>query len=170
MTRPPTVIAGLCSATVLALSLTVAASSAPVALPACTALAAKAGILSSNLPRRVKQDATGHFGAGLDRLICRDLTSDGRKDMVASVFSGGTAGVEAWVIFRATSNRWKLAFRRVNLYKVGIRSTPGGIVEIDPVYRANDPNCCPSGGYDHTLYHWKSGKFSAGRTWHTRKP
>lgn len=170
MTRPFPVIAAFCSAAVLCLSLAVTASGAPDAVPACTALAAKAGILSSNLPRKIKQDAAGRTGAGIDRLICRDLTGDGRKDMVASIFSGGTAGVEAWVVFRATSNGWKLVFRRLNLYRAGIRSTPAGIVEFDPVYGANDPNCCPSRGYDHTLYRWKAGKFVVGRTWHTRKP
>ncbi len=143
MTRSPTLVAAFCAAAVVALLLSVAASSAGESKLGCTVLAAKVGILSAKLPKKVKLDATGRSGAGIDRLICKDLTGDGRKDMVASVFSGGTAGVEA-----------------------------SGIVEIDPLYAADgtDPNCCPSRGYDHTLYRWKSGKFVVGRTWHTRSP
>ncbi|HEX9415918.1 MAG TPA: hypothetical protein VF895_04355 [Gaiellaceae bacterium] len=172
MTRSPTLVAAFCAAAVVALLLSVAASSAGESKLGCTVLAAKVGILSAKLPKKVKLDATGRSGAGIDRLICKDLTGDGRKDMVASVFSGGTAGVEAWVVFRATPRGWKLVFRRLDLYRAGIRLAPAGIVEIDPLYAADgtDPNCCPSRGYDHTLYRWKSGKFVVGRTWHTRSP
>src|SRR6266540_3081866 len=110
MTRSPTLVAAFCAAAVVALLLSVAASSAGESKLGCTVLAAKVGILSAKLPKKVKLDATGRSGAGID--------------------------------------------------------------EIDPLYAADgtDPNCCPSRGYDHTLYRWKSGKFVVGRTWHTRSP
>ena len=142
-----------------------AASSQP-----CSRAAAKRAIAASNLPKRVKIDASGRYGAGIDRLICRDLTGDGQKEMVASIFSGGTAGDHSWLVFAATRRGWKLAFRRLNLYKVGIRAASHGIVETLPVYNQDDANCCPSGGFDHRLYRWRHGQFVVARSWHTKGP
>ncbi len=131
---------------------------------------AKAAIISSkNLPERVRLDATGRYGAGVDTLICRDLTHDGRIDMAASVNSGGTAGIEAWVAFRVTNNRWKMIFHRTGLYKALIRYLAGDIVETDPVYKARDPVCCPTGGFDHQRFHWRVRRFVVVRTWHTAR-
>jgi len=146
------------------------ASSAPEAATApCTLLAAKSGILASDLPMRVKRDAAGRSGSGIDRLICRDLTYDGRKDMVASVYSGGAAGVEAWVFFRAATRGWKLSFDRVGLVRAAIRVSTASVVESDPVYRVGDKRpCCPSGGLKHYRFQWQRGKMIKVRVWHTR--
>ena len=41
---------------------------------------------------------------------------------------------------------------------------------MQPVYRRNDPNCCPTGGFDHTLYRWNGRKLVVDRTFHTARP
>ena len=161
------VVPGLAAVAVLAANVAVPASASG---PTCSRPAAKRAIVASKLPQRVKIDASGRFGAGIDRLICRDLTGDGRKDMVASIFSGGTAGDHAWLVFAQTQRGWKLALRRLNLYKVGIRAASGGVVETLPIYHADDPNCCTSGGFNHRLYRFRHGRFVVARTWHTAKP
>jgi hypothetical protein len=163
--RPLAIIAAVAGA---AFVLSVSAFSDAAGGTACSLRAARAAIGSSNLPAPVKEDASARY-SGIDRLICRDLTGDGRNDMVATVHSGGTAGVEAWVAFKRVGRGWKLVFRRLG-HKVLIRSVPVGIVEIAPVYMDGDPNCCPSGGFDHTLFKWKSGRFAVARSWHSKKP
>jgi hypothetical protein len=136
----------------------------------CSRAAARRAIAASKLPQRVKIDASGRYGAGIDRVICRDLTGDDQQEMIASIFSGGTAGDHSWLVFAPTQRGWKLAFRRLNLYKVGIRAESNGIVETLPVYNPDDPNCCPSGGFDHRLYRWSRGRFAVARSWHTKRP
>jgi hypothetical protein len=143
----------------------------PSASPStCSRAAAKRAVAASRLPQRVKIDASGRYGGGIDMLICRDLTGDDQTELIASIFSGGTAGDHSWLVFAPTQRGWKLAFRRLNLYKVGIRAGSNGIVETLPVYNPDDPNCCPSGGFDHRLYRWRHGRFVVARSWHTNGP
>lgn len=150
----------------------IASAAAPhvASSPSCSRTGAKRAIAASKLPQRVKVDASGRYGAGIDRLICRDLTRDGTKEMVASIYSGGTAGDHAWIVFASTRRGWKVLLRRLNLYKVGIRPAPTGIVETLPVYNPDDSNCCPSGGFDHQLFRWRHGRFVVARSWHSSEP
>lgn len=146
-----------------------ASSASGTAAAPCTLLAAKSGILASKLPMRVKHDAAGRGGSGIDRLICRDLTYDGRTDMVASVYSGGAAGVEAWVFFRAVTSGWKLSFHRTGLVRAAIRVSTTSVFESDPVYRVGDKRpCCPTGGRKHYRFQWQRGKMVKVRAWRTR--
>ena len=55
-------------------------------------------------------------------------------------------------------------------YHLGIRRNGRDIVEEQPVFRKNDPNCCPSGGFDHRRWHWDGAKLAVLRSWHTRSP
>jgi len=109
-------------------------------------------------------------GGGVDTLICRDLTGDGRGDLAFTVFSGGTAGDIAWVVLRRTPTGWRVAYFRRNAYKVGLRRVGSDLVESQPVYRTNDPNCCPTGGFDHRRFRWNGRALVVVRRWHDRSP
>jgi hypothetical protein len=91
------------------------------------------------------EQAARSSGIGLaqppDRLICLDFTRDGRIDMAVTLLSGG--------------------------YKLGLDRV-GDLVQTQPVYREDDPNCCPTGGFDHTRWHWNGARFIAARTWRDR--
>ena len=169
MSRPLRALAASAVAALAAVVLTASTSNASkTATAPCTLLAAKSGILESNLPMRVKRDAAGRAGTGIDRLICRDLTYDGRKDMVASVYSGEEAGVEAWVFFRAVARGWRLSFDRTGLVRATIRVSGLGVIEIDPVYRAGDKRpCCPTGGEKNYRFQWQRGQMVTIRVWRT---
>ncbi len=112
---------------------------------------------------------TLRYGGGIDTLICHDLTRDGATDMAATVFSGGTAGDTAWVVFRGTQGRWRLALRELEGYKVGLYRVGADLVESQPVYLKNDPNCCPRGGFDHRRFHWNGTSFAVVRRWHDKR-
>jgi hypothetical protein len=150
------------AASVLATGARGASSSLP-----CTRAAAKAAILASPALRQVWP--TLRLGGGVDRLICHDLTRDGARDMAATVFSGGTAGDIAWAVFRQRAGRWSLALRQLQVYKVGLFRVGGDLVESTPVYRKNDPNCCPTGGFDHRRLHWNGARFVVAKRWHTSR-
>jgi len=133
----------------------------------CSVAAARDAVRASTLPASFKAIAL-QKNAGVDRVICHDLTGDGRVDMAATVFSGGTAGDVAWVLFRRTSSGWSLAFQRLEVYKVGLFLRGTDLVESQPIYGKNDPNCCPTGGFDHIQVHWNGTRFVISRRWHTK--
>jgi hypothetical protein len=133
----------------------------------CQPSLAKAQILSLRPLRPLV--STVRYGGGVDTLICRDLTGDGKLDMAFTVFSGGTAGDTAWVVLRQSGEGWRVAFRQLDVYKVGLTRAGRDLVESMPVYRRNDANCCPSGGFDHRRLHWNGRTFVVVRAWHDRK-
>jgi hypothetical protein len=132
--------------------------------PPCTLAAARAAILQAPSLRVLAP--TVRNGGGPDSLICHDLTGDGVSELAVTVFSGGTAGDIAWVVFRRANGHWRVAFSQLHAYKVGLFRVNGDLVESQPIYRASDPNCCPSGGFRHRRFHWSGTTFRVVRTWH----
>ena len=140
----------------------------PAAPPPCSLAAAKAAIVSTRVkvpylsggPGRVTSDQA-------DGVICFDFTRDGRKDMAVTIASGGTAGDIAWVVFAETPTGYRVALvqggYKLSLYRVG-----GDLVSSQPIYRKNDANCCPTGGFDHDRWHWDGSRFAVVHKWHNR--
>src|SRR4051794_13868673 len=104
-----------------------------------------------------------------DRPLCFDATGDGLTDMAVGLFSGGTAGEVAWVFFAAKPDGWRLAGWGGG-YKLLLRQAGKRLEVVQPVYRSNDPNCCPTGGFDHTPYGWNGAKLVLQRSVHTKSP
>ena len=104
----------------------------------------------------------------VDRVICADFTRDGRTDMAVTIYSGGTAGDIAWLVFVRRGTKWRLTLNRSG-YKLGLYRVGGDLVDSQPIYRKHDPNCCPTGGFDHTRWHWKGKRFVALRSWHDKE-
>src|SRR3954452_19503699 len=131
----------------------------------CTKAAANAAIRASTLPADVK-DLTRQRLAGVDSIICHDLTGDRRADMAVTLASGGTAGDIAWAAFARTGSGWHLAGSNATGYKLLLQRVGRDLVETQPVYRKNDPNCCPTGGFDHRRFHWNGRALAVTRRWH----
>jgi hypothetical protein len=104
--------------------------------------------------------------ANADRLICLDFTRDGRVDIAITVASGGSAGDIGWIVLQRRGTGWRLALSRSG-YKVGLWRVGGDLVDSNPVYGKRDPNCCPTGGFDHERWHWNGSRFVRVRFWHT---
>jgi len=151
-----------------ALAVAALAPLAPAGAAGCSRAVAKAAIRQAK--PRVPSPANGTIAvrpAFADRLICFDFTRDGRIDLAVTVASGGTAGDIAWFVLRRTPTGWRLALARGG-YKVGLFRVGGDLVDSQPVYRSNDPNCCPTGGFDHRRWHWNGNRFVLARSWHSR--
>jgi hypothetical protein len=103
----------------------------------------------------------------VDEVICFDFTRDGRTDLAVSIASGGTASDIGYVVFRRTPASWRVGLTGGG-YKLGLTRVGRDLVETQPVYRRNDPNCCPTGGFDHRRFHWKGTRFVVVRSWHTK--
>jgi hypothetical protein len=145
------------------------AASARTGAAPCTKAAANAAIRASTLPADVK-DLTRQPLAGVDKLICHDLTGDGRPDLAVTLASGGTAGDIAWAAFARAGAHWRLVAANPNGYKVGLFLAGRDLVESQPIYRKTDPNCCPTGGFDHRRFHWNGHALAVVRRWHDRLP
>jgi hypothetical protein len=88
--------------------------------------------------------------------------------LAVSIASGGTAGDTAWLAFvRARSGRRVL--KGGGGYKLGLFAHGGELEVVQPVYRANDPNCCPTGGFDRVRYRFDGRRLAVTRRWHTRR-
>jgi hypothetical protein len=146
-----------------------AASPAPAAASAsCTSASARAAIEVSKPRLALTGPAKQVIAPSMaDRLLCFDVTGDRHVDMAVTLFSGGTAGDVGWLLFAWNSSRWQLVATGSG-YKLGLRRSGSDLLAVQPVYRKNDPNCCPSGGFDRTLYRWSAGRLVTARTWHTK--
>ena len=144
---------------------------APVhaAKPACNLAAAKRAVAVEKLRMKLLGDSPVRVEpSSVDRVLCLDFTRDGRTDLAFTIASGGTAGDVGFAVFRATpTGGWQVALARSG-YKLGLFRLGGDIVSSQPIYRKNDPNCCPTRGFDHTRYHWNGKRFAVARSWHTR--
>lgn len=103
----------------------------------------------------------------VDRVLCGDTTGDGRSDMAVSIASGGSAGDVGYLLFRRVGEAWRLE-RKGAGYKLGLFRRGSEIEVVQPVYRQNDPNCCPTGGFDRIRLRWQDGRYVVARAWRTR--
>jgi hypothetical protein len=153
---------------VLVLALAAATAPAHAAQARCGLATARAAITSTHLRMKLLGDSTTRVDPkSADQVICFDFTRDGRLDVAVTIASGGTAGDIGFAVFRATAAGWRVALARDG-YKLGLFRLRGDLVGSQPVYRKNDPNCCPTGGFDHVRYHWNGARFVVARSWHTR--
>ncbi|HEY8028231.1 MAG TPA: hypothetical protein VIE38_01850 [Gaiellaceae bacterium] len=130
--------------------------------PACSTQAAMAAIVRQH--PKVKDNANEMVPVdpkSIDGLVCTDDT------MAIALASGGTAGDVGFVLFHRTSSGWRVA-RTEGGYKIGVFKLGGDVQVVQPIYRFNDPNCCPTGGFEHVRFHWNGSRFVVGRSWHTR--
>ena len=136
--------------------------------PSCNLAAAKRAIAATHLHMKLLGDtAVPVSPSSIDQVLCHDFTRDGRPDVAVTIASGGTAGDVGFAVFRSTSSGWQVALAR-NGYKLGLFRAGNDLVGSQPIYRKNDANCCPTGGFDHLRFHWNGRRFLVARRWHTR--
>jgi len=97
----------------------------------------------------------------VSRVLCRDLTGDGRKEMVVllACCGGNTVLSSPWAIFKADDRGWRLGYSRptgvVHDLKV---SADSDVATKSPKYGPNDAKCCPS-AYIYRSVHWNGTAF-----------
>ena len=134
---------------------------------ACSSASARAAIAASK-PRLALTGPKQPIAPSMaDKVLCFDVTGDGHGDMAVTLFSGGTAGDVGWLLFAWNGTRWQLVATGSG-YKLGLFRSGSKLLAVQPVYRTNDPNCCPTGGFDRTLYRWDGSRLVVARSWHTK--
>jgi hypothetical protein len=86
----------------------------------------------------------GRFDAGIDRVLFRDLTGDGKAEDIVTIFSGGTAGDIAFYVLSGEGSGLHFIKASNKEYKIGVKVVAGQLQVTRPLYRASDPNCCPA--------------------------
>jgi hypothetical protein len=146
-----------------ALSVTPAQAGGP-----CSLSAAKRALAAHKVRNPAADDPNAKLlPSQADAVICFDFTRDRRVDMAVTIASGGTAGDIAFAVFRGSASGWSVALVKGG-YKLGLARVGGDLVQTQPVYRPNDANCCPSGGFDHVRWRWNGSRFVVARSWHGR--
>ena len=159
----------LCTVVAVTASLAVVASGADASGPvaSCSLASARATI-------RVKKPTFAPFGQHqrvdaklVDSVLCSDFTGDGRVDSAVTIASGGSAGDVGWIVIvnATTGPQIRLVH---SAYKLSLARIGTTLVQTTPVYAKNDPNCCPSKGFDHTQWRWIGTRFAPSRSWHDR--
>jgi len=85
--------------------------------------------------------------------VCFDFTGDGLGDVAFGILSGGTAGPTYWAVFRGVrtsskrlSRRYRKVAERFSGSKTTLLRSKRLVAVQTPIYRADDANCCPTGG------------------------
>jgi hypothetical protein len=146
-----------------------AASPASSSSPTCSQAAARAAITQTKPRLALIGDKVLIAPEQAGHVFCFDVTGDGNTDMAVSIASRGTAGDIGWLLFVPKNARWRLAGSGTG-YKLSLNSSGSKLEVVQPVYRAKDPNCCPTGGFDRTLYRWNvsRSRLVVVRAWHTK--
>jgi hypothetical protein len=139
-------------------------------LPSCNLGRAKAEIKSTHLTIPASQSISSEsFRVDpnqADQVICIRFPRDRVILMAVTIASGfGTAGIVDWVVLVGGAHGYKASLVRGG-YRLGLARVGSDLVETEPVYRKKDPNCCPTGGFDHTRWRWDGTRLRVVRTWH----
>ena len=142
---------------------------APVAA-ACGIATARAAVKAVPLIVPASESISGESfrisPSDVDGVTCLRLPG-GVTAIVLTVASGGTAGDVNWAIYVKGKGPLRVGLVRGG-YKLSLGRIGSDIVETDPVYKKNDPNCCPTGGFDHTQWRWTGTKWAVAKTWHNK--
>ena len=146
-----------------------ARSSVAAALQKCSRKTATAVIPRSTFGRSIKKKLRRYvevgagpiLGYGIDDLICRDVTRDGRAEMIVLLTCCTAKTPTPWAIFTRRAQAWRSAFRvvsrKITVSRLRVNQQ-GDIVERRPRYDADDPLCCPS-SFTRRLTHWDGKQF-----------
>jgi hypothetical protein len=164
MRRPAARIGVVLVAAVVAASAFAAiAGSSRVAAPDCSLATANQlidqhGLNSFQLPSPAAQ------------VLCGPFVGAGSVAMVFSIKASNCWTPQGWAVFRYDGASWQQVMVQGLVFVVPPLVAVGSdIKETQPVFRAGDPRCLPSGGTHSRLWHWNGSQLVAG-AWTSASP
>ncbi len=154
--------------TFLAAAGVVGAGGAPPASGATVACTKKAvsDVLRAEVPTFAETEMT--FG-GLGDRRCADFTGDGTRDVLYTIFSGGTGGAFVWGLIAADGAEPKVVTTGGGGSKLAIDRLGSRPQILNPIYRRGDGNCCPSGGARIRTFRWNGTRLVLASTRKVRR-
>jgi hypothetical protein len=90
---------------------------------------------------------------------CADLTGDGHRDVAWSKSGGGSGGDVLWGVLYERAGRREVARFSGQTHYGGLRIRGRRVLIDSPVYRPEDPNCCPTAGMRTESATWNGRRF-----------
>jgi hypothetical protein len=90
---------------------------------------------------------------------CADLTGDGLRDVAWSKAGGGSGGDVQWGVVYERGGRRVVARFSGHTHYARLRIRGRRVLIDSPVYRPEDPNCCPTGGTRTESATWSGRRF-----------
>lgn len=122
--------------------------------------------IRKKLRRFVEVGAGPILGYGIAKLICQDVTRDGRDEMIVLLKCCTSNTPTPWAIFEHRAETWHPIFqvvsRKISVSRLRVNAT-GDVVEKLPRYEPDDALCCPS-GYSYRVTHWNGSRFVVRRS------
>jgi hypothetical protein len=94
----------------------------------------------------------------IGKVLCGSFTGPGSQTMVVSLIGPGNTGLIEWAVFRWTGDAWEFVIKQPAASS--ITAAGSDIRQTLPVYRPDDPRCCPSGGTKTRIWHWNGTRFT----------
>jgi hypothetical protein len=103
-------------------------------------------------------EIAGNAGDRTERLGVYDLTGDGIPKLVWMTRVDGTGHYLNVQAFAYRTGTLTPIFSALGLYKGNVQLGVGNILLFQPVLRANEPNCCPT-GFNRQAFQWVNNQF-----------
>ncbi len=164
--------AALAAATIALAAMLVASAAAPAASrnwAACSKAMTKAAAGQAGVPARMDadprlksifgDDAPSSVLTTISRSLCADYDGDGDVDRAALYKCCTVSSPSPIVILRNEGGGdYAIAYARLNDAVFSLRTSGRDLVEREPKYAPNDPNCCPSQIRERRI-HWTGTRF-----------
>lgn len=85
-------------------------------------------------------------------VVYGDLTGDGADEAVVLIPSGGTMGNIGFLVYTMEGSDLRLLLDRLGIW-VAVEIEGKQLIQVQPLYSADDPECCPS-QLKRTYYEW----------------
>ena len=149
-----------------------------VALTTAVAVAAFASAGGSSVSAECSREAALRVGKPyfwddkytVGQLLCGQFAGTG-SDAMAVAFTAPTCWpLQGWAVFNFVGGEWQLLLLRRGVFIHPLAVVAGGIRETEPVRRAGDPRCIPSGGKRARTWRWNGTQLVAGAWKRTQRP
>jgi len=134
----------------------------------CTLALAESLAERPSTPAALRKEITTStpYHGGIGDVTCVEVTGN-EEDLEFNVSSGGSFGFIAWAVFRHPKTGWEFAGWGSSGGEP-IRFLDGNVVVTEAVFEPGNPQCCPTGGYNHHEYHWNGTGFVKTSSWHSQ--
>jgi hypothetical protein len=104
------------------------------------------------------------------QLLCGSFTGAGSDSMVIAFAAPTCWPLQGWALFTYVDGGWRRDRLRRGAFVFPLKAVGGDIRETEPVFRAGDPRCIPSGGRRARTWHWNGTSLVAGPWQQTQRP
>jgi hypothetical protein len=104
------------------------------------------------------------------QLLCGQFTGPGSDAMVVAFAAPTCWPLQGWAVFAFSGGDWRRVLLRRGVFVYPLKAVGGDIRETEPVRRAGDARCTPSGGRRSRTWQWDGSRLVAASWKQTQRP